>query len=73
MKFILKQCLMWSLPIIMYIMSIVLVCINGTTLLNTIMAWICCIILVIFMAYDSISTQYKIHKKYEQHKKQLDE
>jgi hypothetical protein len=73
MKFILKECLWWSVPVLMYICEIVLVCVNGPSIVTALGGWICCIFSTIIMAYETISRAYESHKKYEEAKRKLDE
>lgn len=39
--------ILWLFCIATYIFNIVLVCVNGATLINSILAWCCCILLTI--------------------------
>ena len=73
MKFILKQCLWWAIPLILYIIQIIFVAVNGPTLSNAICGWLSCIVVFIMLAFICISNLYDLHKKYEKSKREVDE
>ena len=72
-KIIIKNSLIWLLPLSIYIFEIVFVCINGATLINNICAWVCCFVLFLQTAIPCIIRVCKSEIKYKQAKEELDE
>ena len=72
-KIIIKNSLIWLLPLSIYIFEIVSVCINGATLVNNICAWVCCLALFLQIAIPCIIRVCKSEIKYKQAEKELDE
>lgn len=55
-----KTWILWAVCISIYILNIGIVAINGGTLINNIVAWVCCIILTI-----SLILKDRLNGKYE--------
>lgn len=73
MKITLKHSLMLLIPLCIYIFEIILVCINGPTLVNSICAWGSCIWLLLLIAIDSIKRVYDSEKELKDLEKQIKE
>ena len=71
-KIVIKNSLMWLLPLTIYILEIVLVCIKGPTLVNNICAWISCIGLLLLIAIPSIISVSKSEKRLKDQERELD-
>ena len=72
-KIIIKNSIMWLIPLAIYVFQIVLVSIKGSTLSSNICAWVCCILLLLQVAIPSIIRVCKSEIKYNKTKKELDE
>lgn len=73
MKVILKYGLLWSIIIGIYILQLILVCVNGATLINSICAWGSCIFLVLLLAINYIKRVYDSEKELNDLEKQIKE
>lgn len=65
-KKIFPYCVLWLLPILVYIIDIIIVCVKGATMTQCICGWVSCIILSVFLAVDNIVRIYQSQKKLDE-------
>lgn len=71
-KIVIKNSLMWLIPLTAYILEIVLVCVKGPTLVNSICAWASCIGLLLLIAIPTIIGLSKSEKRLKDQEKEVD-
>lgn len=71
-KIVIKNSLMWLIPLTAYILEIVLVCVKGPTLFNNICAWASCIGLLLIIAIPTIIGLSKSEKRLKDQEKEID-
>ena len=71
-KIVIKNSLMWLIPLTAYILELVLVCVKGPTLVNSICAWLSCIGLLLIIAIPTIIGLSKSEKRLKDQAKEID-